>query len=144
MIANQSIAFHSNAKHHARERGKRKRKKKEYQFCKSLFCVGRDLNSRSSARKVSTPTDCLTSSGKGVNTSYNEYTATPLLYYINTAGQGSLHLQSCLISWHLSLFSLTGHGGRISRPRVSQLGDRGFEPMVESNRLLIKLILVAY
>ena len=36
-----------------------------------------------------------------------------------------------------------GHGGRIGRAWVSQAGDRRFEPMVETNQLLINFILVA-
>ena len=34
-------------------------------------------------------------------------------------------------------------GGRIGRVQVLSAGDRGFEPMIESNHWLIKLILVA-
>ena len=38
---------------------------------------------------------------------------------------------------------LTGHGGWVGRALVSRAGERGFEPVVESNQWLLELILVA-
>ena len=45
--------------------------------------------------------------------------------------------------WLFLHFSMPLRSGRIGTALVSRAGDRAFEPMIESNQWLIKLILVA-